>query len=503
MRNARITYDCVAEAFGATLGIAAEVQVRSLVVNFRKLLGHAPKLSFVLESLRVIFAADEFPFWQLRETKTMNAAALRTFGSFASLLVAFGTISPASAQVLCWGYASDGTPNVPSNLGTVRQIDVGTHAIALKADGTVQCWGNNSERQCNVPAGISNIVQVSAGEFHSLVLRSNGTVACWGWNVYGQSTAPSGLSGVTQISAGAWHNMALRTDGSVSCWGYNFTGACTAPFNLLTVKQVSGGQDHSAALKTDGTVVLWGSNSLGQLSAPAGLASISQISCGAVHTVALSSSGTVVCWGDNQYGQRSVPAGLAGITQVAAGRLHSFAIKTDGSVVGWGHEEVNRLCISGAPQNLSGVATIACGTDLTACLLAPPINISMVRPISGPASGGTPITITGTNFSAGARVTIDGIAATNVTVVSSTQITATTPAGYPGEAVVAVDYGSATAFYFRPECGSDLDQNGSVDGGDLAILLLDWGPCYSNAAVPDLPRYDPFMIREEVAPETR
>ena len=42
------------------------------------------------------------------------------------------------------------------------------------------------------------------------------------------------------------------------------------------------------------------------------------------------------------------------------------------------------------------------------------------------------MTITGTNFAAGATVTFGGTAATNVVVVSSTTITATTPAGVRG-----------------------------------------------------------------------
>jgi hypothetical protein len=46
---------------------------------------------------------------------------------------------------------------------------------------------------------------------------------------------------------------------------------------------------------------------------------------------------------------------------------------------------------------------------------------------SGPPSGGTAITITGTDFAAGAIVTIGGQPAGNVNVASSTSITATTP----------------------------------------------------------------------------
>jgi hypothetical protein len=63
--------------------------------------------------------------------------------------------------------------------------------------------------------------------------------------------------------------------------------------------------------------------------------------------------------------------------------------------------------------------------------------VSAVSPSSGPVTGGTPITITGTGFLSGATVVIGqgngagsgAIAATNVKVVSSTQITAVTGGG--------------------------------------------------------------------------
>ena len=62
----------------------------------------------------------------------------------------------------------------------------------------------------------------------------------------------------------------------------------------------------------------------------------------------------------------------------------------------------------------------------------PSPTVSNVSPNSGPTSGGTPITVTGTGFAAGASVeigqgngTTGAIAATNVVVVSSTEITAT------------------------------------------------------------------------------
>ena len=68
---------------------------------------------------------------------------------------------------------------------------------------------------------------------------------------------------------------------------------------------------------------------------------------------------------------------------------------------------------------------------------APP-TVSGVSPNTGLISGGTGVTITGTGFAAGAAVTFGGTAATNVTVVNSTTITATTPAHAAGAADVVV-----------------------------------------------------------------
>lgn len=53
--------------------------------------------------------------------------------------------------------------------------------------------------------------------------------------------------------------------------------------------------------------------------------------------------------------------------------------------------------------------------------------LSSIGPDSGPAAGGTSVTIQGTSFQSGAGVTFGGIAATSVVVVSPTQITCVAP----------------------------------------------------------------------------
>src|SRR6185369_14511474 len=65
-------------------------------------------------------------------------------------------------------------------------------------------------------------------------------------------------------------------------------------------------------------------------------------------------------------------------------------------------------------------------------------TVSAISPTSGSTSGGTSVTVTGTGFSAGATVSLGGTSATNVTVVSSTSITATTPAHAAGAVNVVV-----------------------------------------------------------------
>jgi len=65
-------------------------------------------------------------------------------------------------------------------------------------------------------------------------------------------------------------------------------------------------------------------------------------------------------------------------------------------------------------------------------------TLTSVSPSFGSVSGGTSVTITGTNFASGATVTFGTTAATNVKFVSSTSITATTPAQVAGGANVVV-----------------------------------------------------------------
>lgn len=104
------------------------------------------------------------------------------------------------------------------------------------------------------------------------------------------------------------------------------------------------------------------------------------------------------------------------------------------------------------------------GTQTSASALP---TVTGITPNSGSPDGGTVVTITGTNFGGATAVTIGGHPATNVSLVSSTSITAAVPAGTVGTADVSVTApagtGTGTGLY------SYLDRVAtpvaSVDGG--------------------------------------
>ncbi|HHH44495.1 MAG TPA: hypothetical protein ENK49_10195 [Gammaproteobacteria bacterium] len=99
-------------------------------------------------------------------------------------------------------------------------------------------------------------------------------------------------------------------------------------------------------------------------------------------------------------------------------------------------------------------------------------TITSVNPPQGSIVGGTNVTISGTLFTAGMQLSFDGNPASNLSVVDSNTMTATTPAGFvEGPVSVDIDYLStftslANGFtYLQPRIDAITPSSGSVDGG--------------------------------------
>ena len=111
-------------------------------------------------------------------------------------------------------------------------------------------------------------------------------------------------------------------------------------------------------------------------------------------------------------------------------------------------------------------------------LTGPAPTVTGVSPNNGTTAGGTAVTITGTNFAVGATVTFGTAAATNVVVVSGTQITATTPAGSAGAVTVTVGNpggqsgGLANAYtYIAPPTVTSVSPSTGPTAGGTAVTI--------------------------------
>ena len=231
-------------------------------------------------------------------------------------------------------------------------------------------------------------------------------------------------SGVAAVTAGYWHTCALTAAGAVMCWGENGDGQL--------------GDGTTTARSTPTMVSGLGSG-------------VVAVAAGALHTCAVRASGGVVCWGDNDYGQlgdgtltqRETPTAVDGLSSgmaaVSAGYYHSCALTAGGGAVCWGRNWLGQLGDGTTQYRLTPVAVIG----FEGGTAAP--TVTAVWPVTGPPTGGTAVTITGTGFRAGAAVTFGGTAATSVVVANATTITAVTPAHGAGVVDVVVTNDDAQA----------------------------------------------------------
>ena len=101
-----------------------------------------------------------------------------------------------------------------------------------------------------------------------------------------------------------------------------------------------------------------------------------------------------------------------------------------------------------------------------------PTGFTSISPVTGPSSGGTVFTITGTGFTSSTTVTIGGVAATVTSESAGTSITGSTPPGTPGAQDVVVSdptNGTATGTGAFTYSTVDLSAPTVVAGSSLTV----------------------------------
>jgi hypothetical protein len=341
----------------------------------------------------------------------------------------------------------------------------------------VKGWGNDEKEQLgnvaleeeeatssNVPVAVdtlTGVAAVAAGTNHSMALLSAGTVMAWGDDTFGElgngavkahETTPvavSGLSGVTTISAGAQNSAALLSSGSVMTWGNDSSG-------------VLGDGVPSGMSDTPVGVV--------------GLTKVASISAGHVHMLAFGEPIPVVTSVSPQIG----PA-AGGTTVTISGNTFTGA-----TAVKFGTAEATSVTVESATSitatappgtgTVNVTVTTPAGTSPTSAAdrytyQAPPTITTLSRK-SGPAAGGTTVTITGTEFATATKVAFGSTSAVEFTVNSPTSITAVAPPAVGGTVDVRVTNIAGTSassskdrFKYLPTVESVAPNSGSTLGG--------------------------------------
>ncbi len=346
--------------------------------------------------------------------------------------------------------------------------------------------GDGSTKNSDVPVAVkelTGVTAIAAGGDHSLALLSDGAVSAWGSDTYGQlgkgaveedpteegeeeppeearhSDLPvtvGGVSGATAVAAGARDSLALLSDGAVLAWGEDKYGELgdgalardqetpTAVSGLSGATAIAAGGEHSLALLSTGGVMAWGEDRYGELGdgatgapsdvpvAVSGLGEVAGIAAGTMHDLAYGEpipgvTGVSPAEGPTSGGTEVTVTGvdLAEATSVRFGASVAEQITADSPT------SITVI----APAHAAGAVSVTVTTPAGAspataaakfAYIAPPV-VKKLSPKNGPATGGTPVTISGEGFSGASTVSFGETPAQKVTVNSATSITAISP----------------------------------------------------------------------------
>lgn len=409
-------------------------------------------------------------------------------------------------------------------------------SMALLENGTVMTWGDDSAGELgtggaqslsDVPVevrGLSGVKAIAAGGSFDLALLENGTVVAWGDDGHDQlgnqgvletgfeseseeegviSPSPvpvEGLTGVKAIAAGSTHALALLDGGTVMAWGDDGEGELgngaiedkndtPAPVTGLShVTQISAGNQDSIALLESGNLAAWGSNTFGQLGddaegapsdVPVTVQNVSGafgVAAGGFHMLAFGEALPAVTGLSPQAGPT---AGGTTVTITGTNLGQASAVRF-GSTPARSFTVDSPTSITAVSPGGTGTVNVVVSTSSGETPEVPadqftyrvPPTVTKLSAKGGPASGGTTVTILGTEFTGATKVEFGGVPASEFKVNAATSITAVAPANVSGTVyvtVTAVGGTSATSskgkFKYTPTIASISPGSGPHAGG--------------------------------------
>lgn len=411
----------------------------------------------------------------------------------------------SDGTVMAWGNDERGqlgdgrttnsdTPVAVRGLSGVRAIAAGgDFSLALLSDGAVMAWGDDAHDQLGNAVLIKESdppeEETEPGEEEEAGIYSDTPVEV------------EGLAGVSAIAAGRNHALALLEDGKVMAWGDNSDGelgngdladAVDTPVaveGLSGVSALSAGNQDSVALLSSGSLDSWGSDNSGSLGdglngppdptpAPVlGLTQVAGVSAGDEHMLAFGKSLPGVTAVSPSVGPAAGGTtvtisgiGLGGATAVDFGSTPAagFTVESQSEIVATAPPGAGTVNVTVATA--SGTSPIVTADRYT--YRAAP-TVTKLSAKGGPATGGTTLTITGTELSEASAVRFGAVAAESFTVTSPTSITVTAPANVAGTldvTVTTVGGTSATStkdrFKYTPVVEALSPSSGPLAGGE-------------------------------------
>jgi len=170
----------------------------------------------------------------------------------------------------------------------------------------------------------------------------------------------------------------------------------------------------------------------------------------------------------------------ASVASAGAGATYVWGITGGAITAGGGTNSITFTAGGAGTLTLSATVTTSAGCSDTksanVSVALPPVTVTTVTPGVGATAGGSPITINGSGFAAGATVSVGGSAATNVVVVSAIKITAKTPAHTAGAVNVTVtntdtSSGTLTSGFLYQAHVFDPNGDNAVDPTDIFFLI--------------------------------